>query len=94
MEFKGTKTNWRVRGNHKALEVFSSYGPICAIARQSSIDSNVDSQAEANAKLISCSLEMWEMLGDISGALAMKGDSDFLIILDEIDALREKATTI
>lgn len=37
---------------------------------------------------------MWEMLGDISGALAMKGDSYFLIILDEIDALRSKATTI
>lgn len=68
MEFKGTKGNWTVRGNFKCLKVFSSYGTLCAISRQSSIDSNVDSQAEANAKLIACAPEMLEQLKEILDA--------------------------
>lgn len=94
MEFKGTKGEWTVRGNFKALEVFSSYGTLCAIARQSSIDSNVDSQAEANAKLIACAPEMLAILGDIQGALIMQADPNFKKLINEINELREKATTI
>lgn len=89
MEFKGTKGEWTVRGNFKCLEVFSSYGTLCAIARQSSIDSNVDSQAEANAKLISCALEMLEVLKDILDASYLPEH-----VNDQIKSTISKATTI
>lgn len=87
MEFKGTKGKWNLRGSFKALEVFSSYGSICNISRQSSIDSNVDSQAEANAKLIACTPEMLEMLIKIRRRFRIHPEDE-----QEIDALINKAT--
>jgi len=81
MEFKGTEGEWSVRRNLKLLEVFSSYGTICVVARQSSIYSNVDSVAEANAKLISCAPEMLEIINELIQAIK----NEDIIIKDNTD---------
>lgn len=64
MEFKGTGKNWHIKGDLKTMEVYSKeYNvPVCMLARQSSFESEVDSQQKANAKLISKAPEMLEML--------------------------------
>lgn len=87
-DFKGTKGEWKTRGNFKALEVVSSYGSVCAIARQSSIDSNIDSQAEANAKLIACAPEMLEQLKELLNASYLPEH-----VNEDIEYLIKKATS-
>lgn len=89
MEFKHTKGKWTVRGNFKALEVFSTYGTLCAIARQSSIDSEIDSEAEANAKLIATAPEMLQLLQKIYNSQQVEGNAE---IWAEIKTLIKKAT--
>jgi len=99
MEFKGTKGKWdNIKNNLTQEGGYISVGTKkrwwIVEAKGTHVGPETEEEVEANALLISKAPEMWEMLGDISNALKMKGDSDFLIIIDEIDELRRQATEL
>jgi len=96
MEFKGTKSILTMpcgstsgTPQDKPSNAIYSKGKILA-----KVYGETPEEATANALIFTQSFKMWELLGDINGALAMKGDSDFLILMDEIDLLRKQATKI
>ena len=62
MEFKGTKDNWKLRGNKTDITT-EKKGLIITCYKDYSLHSNINpKEAEANALLISKAPEMLEML--------------------------------
>lgn len=97
MESNITGKKWEVRGNFRALEVYSKeYGvPICTLARQSSFESEVDSQAEANATLISKAPQMLDMIKELIHFFTDENNSsDEVLLLEDAKKLINLATEI
>jgi len=97
MEFKGTKGDWykTYRNGSWLIQDYDCYieDSKGCIAEVYWFNDGLDT-AEANAKLISCAPEMLEMLKNISNALLMAQNPSDKMLIEEIDQLIEKATTI
>jgi hypothetical protein len=97
-EFKGTKTEW-VSSENKIIkgDIVVQDNDII-ICRLSCADYNTDNEAKANAQLISCSPEMFEMLNKVLIYVDWSYENwtsdDGLIIKQQIEQLLKKATTI
>lgn len=92
-EFKGTKTDW-VSSENKIIkgDIVVQDNDII-ICRLSCADYNTDNEALANAQLISCAPEMFEMLKkvlEINKAHNFDGHK----VNEQIEQLLKKATTI
>lgn len=96
MEFKGTKVFPKYEGgDNTSIDMIFESGAVISIDRRDRYSDKLvmsREEMEANAKLIAYSFEMWELLGDIQGALTMQADPNLNALIDEIYLLRLKAT--